>query len=93
MKMRIIKEEGNELKLEIDGESHTLGNLLQQELLEDKKVEIAGYDVPHPLINSAIIYIRTIGKKSPRKTLQEALERLETKFDDFQKKFEESSVH
>jgi len=91
MKVKIVKEEGNELRLEIEGEGHTIGNLLQQELLEDKKVEIAGYDVPHPLISSTVIYIRTTGRKSPRKTLQEALARLETKFDEFRKKFEELS--
>ncbi|WP_455367861.1 DNA-directed RNA polymerase subunit L [[Eubacterium] cellulosolvens] len=88
MKIKIIAEEGNELKIEIEGESHTLGNLLQQELLEDKKVEIAGYDVPHPLINSAIIYIRTLGRKSPRKSLKEALIRLQDKIDTFQENVE-----
>ncbi|WP_455364394.1 DNA-directed RNA polymerase subunit L [[Eubacterium] cellulosolvens] len=88
MKIKIIAEEGNELKIEIEGEGHTLGNLLQQELLEDKKVEIAGYDVPHPLINSAIVYIRTLGRKSPRKSLQEALKRLQDKIDTFQENVE-----
>lgn len=88
MKIKIIAEEGNELKIEIEGEGHTLGNLLQQELLEDKKVEIAGYDVPHPLINSAIVYIRTRGRKSPRKSLQEALKRLQDKIDTFQENVE-----
>ena len=88
MKIKIIAEEGNELKIEIEGEGHSLGNLLQQELLEDKRVEIAGYDVPHPLINSAILYIRTLGRKSPRKSLQEALKRLQDKIDAFQENVE-----
>ena len=90
MKVTVIKEEGNELRLEIEGEGHTIGNLLQQELLEDKRVEISGYDIPHPLINSAILYIRTLGKRSPRKVLKEALERLQEKIDKLQGMLEES---
>lgn len=49
----------NELRLEIVGEDHTFCNLLQSVLLEDKNVEIAGYDQPHPLIRSSVVYLRT----------------------------------
>ena len=49
MKINILKKTKNELKIEIEGEGHTFCNLLQDALLEDKSVEMAGYDIPHPL--------------------------------------------
>jgi len=48
LKINVLKKSGNELKIEIVGSSHGLCNLLAKRLLEDKTVEFAGYDVPHP---------------------------------------------
>lgn len=89
METTIIEEKGNELKLEIRGESRTFGNLIQHELLNDENVEYAGYDVPHPLVRSMIIYVRTIGRRSPRKALRDALVRLRSKLERFAEGFEQ----
>ena len=48
MKVKVLKKAANELKIEVEGVSHGLCNLLQKKLLEDKRVDLAGYDVPHP---------------------------------------------
>ena len=73
MNLKVLQNTKNELKIEIQGEGHTFCNLLQQALLQDKGVEMAGYDVPHPLIPSAILYIRTKRETSPKKALERAL--------------------
>ena len=64
MKIKVLTKSENELKIEIEGGSHGICNLLQKRLLEDKTVEFAGYDVPHPLASNPIIYIRMKGAVS-----------------------------
>ena len=75
MKVNILKDSGNEFKIEIEGGGHTLCNLLQKRLLEDENVELAGYEIPHPLASSSIIYIRTKGKVKPKDALVKALKK------------------
>lgn len=69
MKINILKKNANELKIEIQGTDHGLCNLLQKKILQDDNVDLAGYDVPHPLASSPIIYIRMKGDLSPEDTL------------------------
>lgn len=73
---KTLKKTANELKIEVEGVGHTLCNLLQKRLLEDERVEQAGYDVPHPLSSSAIIYIRTRGKVKPEEALLNVVEQM-----------------
>jgi DNA-directed RNA polymerase subunit L len=88
MKINVLKKTTNELKFILEGESHTFCNLLQNVLNEDPNVEIAGYDLPHPLTKSPIIYIRTIEKVSPLKALEEALKKIKERAIELSKKFE-----
>ncbi len=87
MEVKVLAKSKNELRLEIVGEDHTFCNLLQNVLLEDKNVELAGYDQPHPLIRSSIIYVRTKREVSPEKTLLNALENVQELNKEFNEKF------
>jgi len=87
MEVKVLSKSKNELRLEIIGEDHTFCNLLQNVLLEDKNVELAGYDQPHPLIRSSIIYVRTKREASPEKTLLNALENVRELNKEFNEKF------
>ena len=87
MEVKVISRTKTELKIEIIGEDHTFCNLLQTALLNDKNVEIAGYDQPHPLIRSSIIYLRTKREVSPEKVLLNALENLKAINKEFDDKF------
>ena len=69
MKIKVLKKSENELKIEIQGSSHGLCNLLQKKLLEDSTVDFAGYDVPHPLASSPVIYVRMKGDAKPSDAL------------------------
>ncbi|MEM2737676.1 MAG: DNA-directed RNA polymerase subunit L [Candidatus Bathyarchaeia archaeon] len=71
-----MKKTETELKLEVEGAGHTLCNLLQKKLLEDEDVDLAGYDIPHPLASSPIIYVRTKGGKTPEEALLKAVDNL-----------------
>ena len=70
----LMKKE-NELKVEIEGAGHGICNLLQTKLLEDKRVDQAGYDVPHPLDSNPVIYVRMKGATKPEAALIQAAEK------------------
>jgi len=74
MKVNVLKKTSNELRIEIEGAGHTVCNLLQKKILEEKGVDLAGYDIPHPLTPNAIIYVRTKGTAKPEQILRDALE-------------------
>jgi len=75
MKTKVLKKTPNELKLEVEDVGHTFCNLLQKRLLEDENVELAGYNIPHPLTSNSIIYIRTKGATKPEEALRKAVKR------------------
>ncbi len=88
MKVKILKQTADELKFEIEGEGHTFCNLLQKVLLEDENVEMAGYNIPHPLVSKPVVYIKTKGGKSPREALFEAIEKIKSRQIEFKQAFE-----
>jgi DNA-directed RNA polymerase subunit L len=75
MKVKVLSKSSNELKIEIEDAGHTVCNLVQKKLLEDEAVDLAGYDVPHPLSSSSVIYVRTKGKLKPEEALKRAVEK------------------
>jgi DNA-directed RNA polymerase subunit L len=87
VEVKVLSKSKNELRIEIVGEDHTFCNLLQNVLLEDKNIEIAGYDQPHPLIRSSIVYLRTKREASPEKTLLNALTSIQQLNKEFNEKF------
>ncbi|MGQ9538173.1 MAG: RpoL/Rpb11 RNA polymerase subunit family protein [Candidatus Bathycorpusculaceae bacterium] len=76
MKVNVLSKTENELKIELEGAGHTLCNLLQKKLLEDENVDLAGYDVPHPLASNPILYVRTKGDAKPEEALHRAVEKI-----------------
>jgi DNA-directed RNA polymerase subunit L len=75
MKINVLKQTDHELKIEIQGSGHGLCNLLQKRLLEERSVDMAGYDVPHPLASNPVIYVRTKGETKPAEVLKKAAEK------------------
>jgi len=76
MKVNVLNKTKNELKIELEGAGHTICNLLQRKLLEDENVDLAGYDIPHPLASNPIIYVRTKGDVKPEDALLEAVRKI-----------------
>jgi DNA-directed RNA polymerase subunit L len=87
VEVKVLSKSKNELRIEIVGEDHTFCNLLQNVLLQDKNVELAGYDQPHPLIRTSIVYLRTKRDASPEKTILNALSSIQELNKDFNDKF------
>jgi len=88
VKINVLKKSGTELKIEIEGGTHGLCNLLQKRLLEDKTVDFAGYDVPHPLASNPVIYIIMKGNAKPEDALIKAVEKVRETNDAFSKELD-----
>ena len=90
MKIKILKKTANELKIEIEGTGHGLCNLLQKKLLEDKSVDMAGYDISHPLASNPVIYVRMKGAAKPEAALIRAAEKARETNETFGKELEKA---
>jgi len=88
MKLRILKTGNGLLEMAVGGEGHTLLNLLQSSLLENKDVKMAGYSKPHPLMDRSILYVQMTGEKPPEKALLTAAENAKKKVNEFLADFE-----
>ncbi|AAK40631.1 DNA-directed RNA polymerase subunit L [Saccharolobus solfataricus] len=76
MEIRILKSESNYLELEIEGEDHTLGNLIAGTLRRISGVSFASYYQPHPLSDKIIVKILTDGSITPKDALLKAIENI-----------------
>jgi len=83
MRVKVLKRTSNELKIEVEEEGHTFCNVLQKALLEDDTIEMAGYDVPHLLVDSAIVYVHTKGKRKPEAAVKEAMKKVVSQSKEF----------
>lgn len=86
MEINTITNKKNELKIELKEESHALSNALTKELWEDKTVESVGYMLESTMEENPILTVITKGK-TPKKAIQDAIQRLTKKLDELQKKF------
>jgi len=90
MKVKVLKITSNELKIEVEGEGHTFCNVLQKTLLGDDTIEMAGYDIPHPLVVNPIIYVHTKGQRKPEVAIREAAEKIQSQSKEFKKSFKKA---
>jgi DNA-directed RNA polymerase subunit L len=90
LKVKVIKKEKKEFKIEVEGAGHGLCNLLQKKLLEDKSVDMGGYDVPHPLASNPVIYVRMKGTVKPEEALRRAAEKAREANEAFSKELEKA---
>jgi DNA-directed RNA polymerase subunit L len=87
VEIEVLKKEKNNLMLKIEGETHTLANLLCSELYTDSAVKSAAYTLDHPLTGAILLHVRTDGK-SPEKALLSAADRIVNKFQDLKQEFQ-----
>jgi DNA-directed RNA polymerase subunit L len=90
MKINIVKQEDKYMEMEFSGEGHTLLNLLQESLLEDSNVEMAGYSKPHPLMDRSKLFIRLKRGERHLDAVKKAVAKADGKLDEFLEEFEKS---
>ena len=76
MEIHILEEKKNKLVFELEGEGHTLSNVIRKELWNDEHVKISTYAIEHPQVGKPIFTIETDGA-DPRKTIASAVKRLQ----------------
>lgn len=90
MQVKVLEKKANELKIEIEGEDHSFCNALQKAVLEDETIEMAGYNIPHPLVSNPIVYVRTKGQRKPETALRNAAEKIKKRNKEFRETFEKA---
>jgi len=86
MDIIIVEEETSRLLFEVDGMTHTLANALKFELRNDDNVKIVGYQISHPLVGKPRFVIETKKGSNARKSVEAAVKRLTSTFDEVGKK-------
>lgn len=71
MEVKILEMDKNYVKITVTGEDHSFLSLIQRNLLEDSRVEVAKYTISHPLVGAPTLYVRT-KDKDPLEVLKEA---------------------
>ncbi|NIM46372.1 MAG: RNA polymerase [Nitrososphaeria archaeon] len=75
MELEVISAEKASIEYKIIGEDYTLGNVLQDILLRDERVEGAGIKVPHPL-KKEVIMIVSLREGDPVEVVKENIGKL-----------------
>ena len=81
--IKIIEEKKNRLIFEVVA-THTLCNLLKDELYNDESVKSASYTIEHPLIGKPKMIVETTGT-DVRSAVLEALQRLKRYYEKIEK--------
>ncbi|MCY0868475.1 MAG: DNA-directed RNA polymerase subunit L [Desulfurococcus sp.] len=92
MKVSVLFKDERKLVIEVDGEDHTLGNLLAKEAIRHPGVEYAAYRVPHPLKNSFEFTIIAKPGYNVSILLKEVVEGLKSTLSGVRRLFEERIV-
>lgn len=90
IELNVEKETETEAVYVIEGEDHTIGNLLEKMLLTIEGVEFASYEVPHPLENRIVVKITTNGEITPREAVIRALREALKLIDSFERDYIDS---
>ncbi len=83
MKLEVIEDEKTKLKISVDGETHTLLNILRENSWE-AKADQATYLIDHPYLSQPEIIIQS---DNPKKTLASAVQLTIEQAKEFEKEF------
>lgn len=87
MKIELITQGKDEIEFFIEGERHTIPNLLKEKLGEDETVDFCGYRLDHPLDEKARFVVKG---KSPKKSLENAIKNAKNELNELKKAFEKA---
>ena len=81
MAIKVLLNEGAELRIRITGESHTSLQMFRSRLNDSKDVEYANYFVGHPELDEPEFYLRCKKGKDPAKVLKGLCKDIANEFD------------
>jgi DNA-directed RNA polymerase subunit L len=86
MEIEVKEQKKNKIIFKLKGSTHTLCNLLKQELLNDSHVKVATYSIKHPLTSPPRFIVETDGE-DVKKVLIAAAEKVKKNNDKFAEAF------
>lgn len=89
MEIRVLKREKNEVILEVEGEDHTLGNLVAKEAIKHPLVKNAYYNLPHPLQKKIELYIIIDENSDLGTVIKEIFTNIKKYLEEFRREVEE----
>ena len=87
MKMSIIEKTKDEIRIELDQTDMTLLHPLVEELLKNKKVDVAEYKIGHPELDKPELHVKMVSGK-PETALKAAIKQLLDTYSDLKAGFE-----
>ncbi len=87
MEINVLENKKESLVFELKGAGHTLCNAVKEELREDSDINVATYNIEHPLVGSPKFFVKG---KNPKKSLEKAIKNLKDKNKEFLKSFKAS---
>ena len=87
MKLNLVDQDNDKMELEVSGEGHSFLNLLQNYILKEKNVKMAGYSKVHPLMDRCLLFVTLNQGKDYKKVLLNASEKTGKRLTEFQTKF------
>ena len=84
MEIKVIENTKNSLVFELKEADHTFCNAFKEELTVLDDVNIATYNVSHPLVGVPKFFVKT-KKSEPLKSIKKALDNLKNKNKEFSK--------
>jgi len=90
-KIKIIEKSEKEVRIEIEGEDHTLLAPLTSKLLENEKVDIATYNIKYTLRSNPVLYVK-MKEGDPLEAVIAAASSLASEFEEFERKYKAAIV-
>ena len=87
MKINVITNEKNTLEFVMEGERHTIPNILKEKIAADLGVEFCAYRLDHPLDTKARFIVKTTSK-APIKVVENAIKSIKEELTEFKKEVE-----
>ncbi len=78
MEVKILSDDKGLLQVEIEGESHTLCNVIREELWNIEDTSYASYNIKHPQISNPVLAVKSKKGKS-KKLILDAVASLKEK--------------
>ena len=90
-KIKILEKKEKEVRIEIEGEDHTLLAPLTSKLLENEKVDLATYNIQHTLMSNPVLYVK-MKEGDAIEAVKSAAASLASDFEEFERKYKAAVV-
>ncbi len=80
MPIKVLKNEGTELRLRVIGENHSTLQLFRSRLNDSKDVEYANYFEKHPDLDEPELYVRCVKGKKAEKVFRDLCKGINKEF-------------